>query len=343
MLIKCTLFLFLSTVAQALNATDCHRHGEARWLCDYMHRHKREYQSLKELGARKAMLQRVRDRPPHPTVRFGMTSRSDRFPKELRRNVALKFEEHRFVKRPLTRKHVHLAAPPHLPPIDWRNVYGVPYVTSVKDQGECGGCFAFASSTVLEYWSRKAGYPKSLSPQALLDCTSGKHRPDDYCDGGLMEYVFEYAKKHPVPLEQDVPYLEMASKCPSRLWSNVRVKDYKVLMISENPKAESEIEWLLHAYGPISVGVDSTMMDHYHKGIFTADMCSTDIDHAVTIVGYTKEAWIIKNSWGPDWGDKGYLYLERGKNACGVAEYIVYITDAEPIHKSLKTRWTYFS
>jgi cathepsin L len=194
---------------------------------------------------------------------------------------------------------------------------------------------------VLEFWSKKDGFPKSLSAQSLMDCTSGTKRPDDACQGGLMEYVFEYARRHPVPLAVDAPFLERSGKCPSHQWSHVKVNNYKVLMISDSPKAESEIEWLLHAYGPVAVGIDSTNMEHYKDGIFKASMCSNDIDHAVTIVGYTKDAWIIKNSWSNKWGRDGYLYLERGKNACGVAEYIVYITDATPIHKKLSTYWWY--
>ena len=67
-------------------------------------------------------------------------------------------------------------------------------------------------------------------------------------------------------------------------------------------------------------------------------MCTNDIDHAVTIVGYTTDAWIVKNSWGRGWGDKGYIYLERGHNTCGLAEYITYVTDAHPVLNS-KPSW----
>ena len=61
----------------------------------------------------------------------------------------------------------------------------------------------------------------------------------------------------------------------------------------------------------------------------------------MTIVGYTKDAWIIKNSWGKQWGQDGYLFLERGANACGVAEYGVYVSDAGPEHEILPTEWSF--
>lgn len=175
-----------------------------------------------------------------------------------------------------------------------------------------------------------------------MDCTSGGNLPNTGCDGGLMEYVFEYANSHPVTLDVDVPYQDRESTCHIHSqWSHVQVHGYKVLMRDEDPKAEDEIEKILHMYGTVSIGIDSKNMDNYQGGIFKADMCTTDIDHAVTIVGYTKDAWIIKNSWGPYWGINGYLYLEKGKNACGVAEYIVYVTDAQPILQKMHGVWDY--
>jgi hypothetical protein len=334
------VFVTLATV-RAFNVSDCVRHGEPQWFCDYMQTHGRQYKTHGEAKARLQRVQQSMRLRSRSGVLFGPTSRSDRFKNELQRNHALLHETHLSLTRSAPEKHVHLGAPRHLPPIDWRTHNGRSYVSPVKDQGVCGGCFAFASATVLEYWSKVDGFPKSLSPQALMDCTSGSGRPDDFCDGGLMEYVFEYAKRHPVPLDVDVPYQEDADVCPQQLTSHVRVNNYRVLVREETPKAESEIEWLLHAYGPVTVGVDSTTMDHYKGGVFKGSMCTTDIDHAVTIIGYTEDAWIIKNSWGPDWGVDGYLYLEKGTNACGVAEYIVYVTDAQPALEQMSTTWQY--
>jgi len=309
------------------------------WLCDYMQKHKKVYSNHAELNLRKIKLKSV-EKISERDVKFGLTSRSDRFNHELKRNIPMQLKHHENIVRSKKTKHLYTTHDT-LPPIDWRSYRGVPYVTTVKNQGECGDCFAFSSATVLEFWSKKQGFPKSLSAQTIMDCTSGPQKPDVGCQGGLMEYVFEYAKHHPITLENEFPYLDQQSVCPHRqLWSHVNVKDYKVLMISENSNTEKAFEKILHNYGPIGVGINSKNMDNYKGGIFRADMCTKEIDHAVTIVGYTDNAWIIKNSWGKFWGEDGYLYLEKGKNACGIAEYAVYVSNAHVSNRRMSTKWT---
>ena len=337
-MIKCILFVILFYHVNAFNASDCIQHGHEKWLCDYMNKHSRVYKSHFDFLQRKKKLTIVRN-TNHETIQFGLTSRSDKFQHEIKNNRAFISGHHKTSLRKVEHQHIHKLSSNKYPPIDLRHHHSLSFVTPVKDQDLCGGCFAFASATVLEYWSKKNGNPKSLSAQNLMDCTSGSGRPDDGCDGGLMEYVFEYAKNHPVDLDIDYPFIKTAKTCPSKLWTHVSVSDYKVLMIDENDKAEQQIPYILHHFGPVAIGIDSTTMNDYTGGIFTADMCSNDIDHAVTIIGYTKDAWIIKNSWGSDWGVDGYLYLERGKNACGVAEYMVYINSAYPNIKQQSTYW----
>ena len=341
--IRFIFYFFIGSVA-AYSSNDCVQQNQPDWFCQYMSSNNRNYSSKSEMNLRKNKLLEVykaygRRRLTKDDIIFGLTSRSDRFSHELKRNQQLKWRAHKRVARPM--KHVHnFVLKKRLPPIDWRNYHGVNYVSPVKNQGSCGDCFAFASATLLEYWSKRNGFPKSLSSQLIMDCTSGESRPDVGCEGGLMEYVFEYAKNHPIALDVDFPYQEAAGICPSKkLLSHVKVNDYKVIMHDDSPTAEKQFEAILHKYGPISVGVDSTTMDNYKGGIFKASACTTNIDHAVAIVGYTPDAWIIKNSWGKNWGENGYFRLERGKNACGVAEYAVYIRDGEPIHSLLSTKW----
>ena len=333
---------FIQVVHANYSHRNCTQDARKEWLCDYMRVHDKIYKSPAELELRKTVLARVSKKAllSHSNqLRFGLTSRSDRFSHELQRNLPLKLRHHKKIQRPAEHKHVHLDRSYRLPPIDWRQHNGKSYVTAIEDQGECGDCFAFSSATVLEYWSKKHGHPKSLSAQSIMDCTSGQNRPDVGCEGGLMEYVFEYAKEHPIALETEFPYREQEGTCPQKLLSHVQVQNYKVLMIEDNPKAEQQFEDILHNYGPIGIGIDSENMDNYKGGIFTADQCGKDIDHAVTIIGYTEDAWIIKNSWGPRWGNNGYLYLERGSNACGVAEYGVYVSSAKPINQIMDTNW----
>ena len=316
----------------------CEQDSHEDWICNYMRIHNKTYSSSAEMKLRRTRLLTRQHHGDQPSVRFGLTSRSDRFQHELKRNLPLQMEHHKRISRQPSLKRQHSRG--RLPPIDWRNHNGISFVTPVLDQGECGDCFAFAAATVLEYWSKKHGHPKALSAQNIMDCTSGPMRPDVGCDGGLMEYVFEYAKQHPITLRTDFPYKEEQRHCPARrLMSHVKVNKFEVIMHDENPRTEKEFESILHKYGPISVGIDSTTMDDYSGGVFPASLCTTEIDHAVAIVGYTKDAWIIKNSWGPSWGRDGYLYLERGSNACGVAEYGVYVTDASPSHELLTTDW----
>ena len=329
-MIKCIILFFILHYVRGFNSRECRTQSTETWLCDYMEKHNKVYSSWSEFVYRGNMLRNV-PKGPH----YGLTSKSDVFYHEMSSNTAFAFGHHKSLERSSHLLHKHKEAVPALSPIDWRTTGRVTYV---KDQGDCGACFAFASTAVLEFWEGE--HPKSLSAQNTMDCTSGTDRPNVGCDGGLMEYVFDYAKKHPIVLRQDFPFKKKQNRCPRHhLTSNVAVQEYRVLMIDDNPKAEQQLEHLLHEYGPVSVGIDSSKMSNYNGGIFPASECTNDIDHAVTIVGYTEDAWIIKNSWGKYWGEEGYLRLERGKNACGVAEYIVYVKSAVPTHKKMSTVW----
>ena len=331
-MLKCFIFLFFLKCIQvcSLNASDCYNSGHENAICEYMQKFSKKYANHTEIKLRAERINIAKQHRKKNKI-FGQTSRSDIFSHENLQNKHLMRSFHEDIQREDKNIHVHLGVPKSLPPIDWRNVDGISYVTPVRNQGACGGCYAFAAATTLEFWSRK-NEPKTLSVEHLIDCSSSAKNTNDGCDGGLMEYVFEYARHHSVILENDGPYFWGMDECPRyKMHSYVSVLNWKVIEHQINKNAEKELEWILHAYGPVTIGVDSKNWDNYIGGIFTHDLCSTDIDHAVTIVGYTKDAWIVKNSWGKSWGIDGYIYLERGYNTCGLSEYIVYVTDAIPI------------
>tara|TARA_B100000424_G_C22901570_1_gene479465 strand:- start:35 stop:817 length:783 start_codon:yes stop_codon:yes gene_type:complete len=209
-------------------------------------------------------------------------------------------------------------------------------VTSSLDQGDCGNCFAYSSSVAIEYWYahlRKFGKtPPHFSVDQISQCTSLHDTPNEGCDGGLMEYVFEYGQKDALTFKME--YIDDKT-CSKEQISHLDIISYETQERDTNPHLEHHMPALLMKYGPLTVGIDSNndYIDDYDGGVFPASKCGKDIDHAVAIVGFTPTSWIIKNSWGSYWGDKGYFYLPRNVNACGLAEYVSYITNARVVHK----------
>lgn len=219
-------------------------------------------------------------------------------------------------------KH-HLGVPLHF---DWRDKG---YVTDVVAQGVCGGCFSIAAMGNLEYWyKKKSGNLIQLSIQQGLDCT----RPmTDGCDGGLMEDVYKYAMFHAIGDENFDPFVRHDSVCKIPKHPRIKVRGFIVQSDEYHNDIEGKLAHNLLSYGPIPIGIDSSSHEFelYSSGIIKKHHCGSDIDHAVLVVGYTPEYWIIKNSWGKDWGENGYFRLERGKHACGINSYASFVTDVK--------------
>lgn len=317
--------------AAAFHADDCRAHG-GTWACDYMEVHNKTYRSMGEFRRRTKVLEHAKERVDMLTdttthrrrlegVNFALGPYADRYTHETHHNVHLDDDRHK--ERP--RRQLRLASGASPATVDWR-LEG--FKSPVRVQGDCGGCFAFAATTVLEYWDTKwrRGAPRSISAQAAMDCTSGPGGLNDGCEGGLMEDVFEYAELHHLPYTEEDPYTGEESTCRTGSVPDL-VGSYGVITGDEDPRAEDHIAWLVANYGPVAVGIDSRSdaFQNYAGGIFRASMCDNDIDHAVAIVGYAPDYWIVKNSWGSTWGEDGYMRLERGTIACGISEYITYV------------------
>lgn len=205
--------------------------------------------------------------------------------------------------------------------IDWR-ASGM--VTDVKDQGQCGSCWAFSAVGAIEGQHAKVtGSLVSLSEQNLVDC-AGSYNCDG-CDGGWPDKAMDYVINNGgIDTESSYSYEGVDDTCHyNKSLSGANIS--KVVQIQYG--SMRSLYDALGTVGPISVAIDAENdFQFYKSGIFTSTTCSkTMLDHAVLAVGYgvtldNKKYIIVKNSWGKDWGMDGYIYFSADiDNMCGIA------------------------
>jgi len=206
--------------------------------------------------------------------------------------------------------------------LDWRTSGAV---TPIKDQGQCGSCWAFSTTGSVEGANKiKSGNLVSVSEQQLVDCAGSSGNQG--CNGGLMDDAFEYIIKNGgISSEAAYPYTGRDGKCKSPLPPSVAtVSKYTDVKKNDETGLMSAIN-----IEPVSVAVDATSWQTYRSGVLTG-LCGKQLDHGVLLVGYGTDAkndyWLIKNSWGTSWGEQGYIRIVRGKNQCGVAAAASYPT-----------------
>jgi len=237
-----------------------------------------------------------------------------------------------------------LSLPAPLPPaFDWRQKGAV---TKVKDQGTVGTCWAFSTTGNLEgQWFLSSGKLIPLSEEQLVDCDN----LDCGVFGGWPYNAFTYTiQAGGIEAEKTLPYCCGTGECfpcmadknqtfcgppppfcnrtciadPSKFVANIR--GWKAL-----PKDEAQLQLQLTQIGPLSVCLDASWLEYYEGGVWDplSWMCDPEsLDHAVLIVGYGVEDtivgkypyWVVKNSWGADWGESGYFRITRGYGSCGI-------------------------
>jgi C1A family cysteine protease len=202
-------------------------------------------------------------------------------------------------------------------PVNWQTQGRV---QKVKNQGQCGSCWAFSAIGALESADaiKRSASPNDLSEQQLVDCAGAEGNQG--CNGGLMNQAFDYLIKFGGSQPTTTyPYTARDGSCKADA-SKVAVKiaSHKELPPNENALGDALQQ------GPVSVAIeaDQSIFQFYKSGVLDGN-CGKNLDHGVLAVGFNTDSstgyWIVKNSWGPQWGNQGYVWIRQGKNMCGIS------------------------
>jgi len=225
-------------------------------------------------------------------------------------------------------KHVPLFQPQSIPTsFNW-NDHGA--LTPIYNQGQCGSCWAFSATEQIESMAWLAANTSAtitqLSMQQIVSCDT--HGQDEGCAGGDTITAYAYVEgTGGLEPYKDYPYTGEDGTCrlaKSDLAAAVTDWSYVTSNVTHN---ETQMQYYVATTAPISICVDASSWQFYLGGVIS-HFCGQNLDHCVQIAGYdvetdvfgTKPYWIIRNSWGGDWGEHGFVYVEQFKNLCGLAD-----------------------
>ncbi|CAH1132857.1 unnamed protein product [Ceutorhynchus assimilis] len=211
--------------------------------------------------------------------------------------------------------------------VDWRALAAI---SEVKNQGKCGACYAFTATGALEaqhYLASKRMI--SLSEQNILDCTC---RTREYknrgCLGGRVDITFNYII-HNAGIDTEASYPYKAAKNRKCNFNTTNIGAIMEKYVKIKRGNEKDLQAAVARVGPVAVMVDANGMKFYSGGLYQNPKCTDKVSHGMLVVGYGKwrnlDYWLVKNSWGIEWGEKGYIMMTRNKkNQCAIASEALY-------------------
>jgi len=261
------------------------------------------------------------------SLQFGFNQFTDLTQDEYRVAAGLGYKapEQAYSGLPFLGEHVHtgeeLAAS-----LDWVTRGAV---TSVKDQGQCGSCWAFSTTGSVEgAWQVGSGTLISASEQQLVDCATAT---SSGCQGGSMAGAIQYEAGTNVCSEASYPYTARDGTCKSSCTAAIPqggITGYKSVG-KHNGASIADMKSAL-ALNPVSIAIeaDQASFQNYQSGTLSSG-CGTSLDHGVLVAGYGTDGsgtdyWLIKNSWGTSWGNRGYIQIAQANDVCGVLKQPVY-------------------
>jgi C1A family cysteine protease len=199
--------------------------------------------------------------------------------------------------------------------IDW---VAAGKTTPVKNQQQCGSCWAFSATETVESAMLIAGQnPAGGAPQELVDCDSN----DSGCNGGdpaeAMQWIIQQGGQD---AESCYPYTAQDGNCASSQCTPVN----KISSTQSISQSESAVYSALQG-GPLSICCDASAWQNYNGGVLAGSQCGDSVDHAIQLTGYSTSQggyWIVRNSWGASWGESGFIWLQYGQNTCDITSEV---------------------
>jgi cathepsin F len=342
-------FIYIATIILLLSAISCFNFADLKTASDaeifekfqsFLNTYSKSYTTIEETKERFEIFKenyinmqkhnQINTLKNYETAEMGVTQFFDLTTEEFRRNYlnlnisTLNRIKANYSEKKITINNLKGPAPDSY---DWRE-HGA--VTPVKNQGTCGSCWAFSAIGNIEaQYQIKTNKSAIFSEQQLVDCDT----VDQGCNGGLMDQAFDYLEKEGgVMSAADYSYSGRGQTCRfDKTKVAARVTGYKFASGKEAGAVDEKVlKQMLYENGPFAIAINASTLQFYFGGIVNpwSFLCNPKgLNHGVLLVGYgvegNKPYWIVKNSWGSGWGEKGFFRIIAGKGACGLNTFVV--------------------